>query len=635
MAIVNSRERGAIVKLTDAVELLLARMLVSIGTRSRIDMRHAIASLCLCTAFTAARAIAAPLDVDAAYGSQGVATSTVAVQPAQVGVSFLQPDGKVIVTVTQGPLFGIHRLSVRRFNADGSVDTGFGESGEVGFSIGGEDTMRKIALQADGKILLAVDVIALQPPFLNSSAIVRLTRNGALDSSFNGTGIVQVADFMGAYDLAVQQDGKILLTGSAIRLPAIISVSTIPLPWYVTRLNADGSRDATFNQGRSVTSRCIAFAGTRLVLLVQGDGQIVVAGDKVYVSGVANSAFCIERLLPNGNPDPVGFTSAAFGVNFNLQRLLEQPDGKLLAAGGAQAAFGSNGIAVARLLPDLSLDATYGTDGKAFIPVGVPIGTVFQSLDFALARDGGLLGMGTQKTSGSQSQEQAQTPVWIRLSPAGEVDATFGALGIARGAEKQRLVGFLRDLEERWLMVSEAALPFGIVNAEITRFQGDRTDRLNVVEFYHARLDHYFITADPGEAAAIDAGSAGPGWVRTGESFKGGGTNFVCRFYGSTSPGPNSHFYTVTPSECGGLKSLQKTTPASERRWNFEDLDFATTPTSGGNCPVATVPVYRVYNNGFARGIDSNHRFSTNRAIIDQMVARGWLYEGPQMCAPQ
>ncbi len=598
-------------------------------------MRLATTLTCLGIAFASTSGIAAPLDVDPAYGSQGVATSTVAVQPAQVGLSFQQPDGKVIVTATLGPFFGIHRLSVRRFNADGSVDTGFGENGEIGFSIGGEDTIRKIALQADGKILLAVEVIAVQAPFRNSSAIVRLTPNGALDSSFNGTGIAQVADFMGAYDLAVQQDGKILLAGSAIRLPSIIVVSTIPLPWYVTRLNADGSRDTSFNQGQSVTSRCIAFASTQLVLLVQGDGKIVVGGDKVYVSGVANPAFCIERLLPNGNPDPTGFASAVLGVNFNLQRLLEQPDGKLLAAGGAQAAFGSNGIAVARLLPDLSLDTTYGTDGKAFIPVGVPIGTIFQSLDFALARDGGLVGMGTQKASGSQSQEQPQTPVWIRLTAAGEVDAAFGALGIARGTEKQRVVGFLRDLEERWLMVSEATLPFGIVNAEITRFVGDRTDRLNVVEFYHAGLDHYFMTGNPGEAAAIDAGSAGPGWVRTGESFKGGGTNFVCRFYGSTSPGPNSHFYTVTPSECGSLKSLQKTTPATERRWNFEDLDFATTPTSGGNCPVSTVPVYRVYNNGFARGIDSNHRFSTNRAIIDQMVARGWLYEGPQMCAPQ
>jgi len=63
-----------------------------------------------------------------------------------------------------------------------------------------------------------------------------------------------------------------------------------------------------------------------------------------------------------------------------------------------------------------------------------------------------------------------------------------------------------------------------------------------VVEFYNTNLDHYFITADPNEAAAIDSGSAGPGWSRTGETFRSGGNASVCRFYGSQSPGPNSHF---------------------------------------------------------------------------------------------
>jgi len=80
-----------------------------------------------------------------------------------------------------------------------------------------------------------------------------------------------------------------------------------------------------------------------------------------------------------------------------------------------------------------------------------------------------------------------------------------------------------------------------------------------VVEFYNTTLRHYFMTAGPAEAAAIDAGAAGPGWVRTGGRFSAfanpadaPGTLAVCRFYGSTAVdpetglrrGPNSHFYT-------------------------------------------------------------------------------------------
>jgi hypothetical protein len=156
-----------------------------------------------------------------------------------------------------------------------------------------------------------------------------------------------------------------------------------------------------------------------------------------------------------------------------------------------------------------------------------------------------------------------------------------------------------------------------------------------VVEFYNTILDHYFITADANEVAAIDNGSAGPGWNRTGDSFKAGGDTFVCRFYGSLSPGPNSHFYTADADECALLKHLQASTPATERRWNFESNDFSTTTPVNRVCPAGLVPVYRAYNNGLARNIDSDHRITSNAAAIQAVVTRGWIDEGVVMCAPQ
>ena len=156
----------------------------------------------------------------------------------------------------------------------------------------------------------------------------------------------------------------------------------------------------------------------------------------------------------------------------------------------------------------------------------------------------------------------------------------------------------------------------------------------SVVEFYNTNLDTYFITADPIEAAAVDGGAAGPGWLRTGASFNAGGPTPVCRFYGSLAPGPNSHFYTAVAEECAALKQLQATTPPSQKRWNFESLDFATTVPAGGVCAADARAVYRAYNNGFSRGVDSNHRITTSVAGIEQVVARGWNNEGVVMCAP-
>ncbi len=82
------------------------------------------------------------------------------------------------------------------------------------------------------------------------------------------------------------------------------------------------------------------------------------------------------------------------------------------------------------------------------------------------------------------------------------------------------------------------------------------------------------------------------------------------------------------------LRALQASTPATQQRLNFESLDFTTTPAVNGTCVAGTIPVYRAYNNGAARGIDGNHRFTTSASSIAQVVARGWVNEGVVMCAP-
>ena len=152
-----------------------------------------------------------------------------------------------------------------------------------------------------------------------------------------------------------------------------------------------------------------------------------------------------------------------------------------------------------------------------------------------------------------------------------------------------------------------------------------------VVEFYNPDLDHYFITADAGEQAFVDTGGVGT-WLRTGNAYRSGGGAQVCRFHGNPVSGPNSHFYTAGQGECDSLKSSYDATKPS---WKFESLDFATTRLVTSQCPDGTVPVYRAYNNGSARGIDSNHRLTTNRTALDQVVARGWIDEGIAMCAPR
>ena len=143
------------------------------------------------------------------------------------------------------------------------------------------------------------------------------------------------------------------------------------------------------------------------------------------------------------------------------------------------------------------------------------------------------------------------------------------------------------------------------------------------VEYFHAEFGHYFITAFPEEAAAIDAGKVS-GWARTGRSFKVNSTSSgtlspVCRFFSTSFAPKSSHFYTPFPQECADVR----TNPD----WRFEAIAFyVQTPTTSGSCPTGTTKVYRLYNNGI--GGAPNHRYTTSPIVRSLMIAEGWIPEG-------
>jgi hypothetical protein len=167
---------------------------------------------------------------------------------------------------------------------------------------------------------------------------------------------------------------------------------------------------------------------------------------------------------------------------------------------------------------------------------------------------------------------------------------------------------------------------------------------VHVVEFYNTFLGHYFMTLDADEIASIDAGKAGPGWVRTGFFFGAypspppangscdGAPAEQClgspvyRFYGTPGLGPNSHFFTADPAEAAGLDR-----PGTG--WSLERKEFSIpVPDASGQCPSGLAPVYRLYNMRWMFN-DSNHRYVTSPAERARMQAMGWFDEGPRFCA--
>jgi hypothetical protein len=157
------------------------------------------------------------------------------------------------------------------------------------------------------------------------------------------------------------------------------------------------------------------------------------------------------------------------------------------------------------------------------------------------------------------------------------------------------------------------------------------------VEYYNTALDHYFFTPDEKEQAAIDAGAVGATWVRTGKSFPviigpgcpiatEDGLHWVYRFAGEPNVGPNSHFFTVSQDECAVVRDR------ADWHWVFEGVSFWASEPVGGTCPTWTQSLHRAYNNG--KGGAPNHRYATEQAVIDAMVAQGWVDEGVAICVP-
>lgn len=183
------------------------------------------------------------------------------------------------------------------------------------------------------------------------------------------------------------------------------------------------------------------------------------------------------------------------------------------------------------------------------------------------------------------------------------------------------------------------ALPPPIVEGEVTEY-------VNTLNFPNSPGGQYFYASNDAERQILDSGLPGK-WVRTGKSFKHGGYVSVCRFYGSPSPGPNTHFYSASDEDCRLLKSLEiSPRPTDRQQMNYEGIAFyANLPiasqTAGAppTCPTGSIPLYRIYNAAWGpagkRNFDSNHRYTTDASVAAEMTRLGWVNEGIKMCVPQ
>ncbi len=209
----------------------------------------------------------------------------------------IQTDGKIVVAgYTYSADFQQiirHEVILIRFNANGSLDTSFDSDGKVtaSFGITGENAAYALAIQADGKLVVAGSSGSGSAV---DFALARFNADGSLDNPFDGDGLATTsigATSEEAYGAAIQSDGKILVAGSSYSGP------TSGIDFTVVRYNTDGSLDDLFGSGgKAVVDASNGGNDIAYGVALDSAGSAVVAGE-------ANGMFGAIRILGDNPPD--------------------------------------------------------------------------------------------------------------------------------------------------------------------------------------------------------------------------------------------------------------------------------------------------------------------------------------------
>lgn len=285
----------------------------------------------------------------------------------------LQPDGKILVTGTYNNIIGqAYQTSIfiDRFNEDGSLDSGFGTNGNVTTNIKLINYANSIAIQKDGKIVLAGGTSIA--PYYDEIITLRYKGDGNIDSGFAGKGYVisnldseQQSSDMG-YFVSLQEDGKIIVGGSTYEFVHYKGHAAL------IRFMPDGSLDPDFaNEGIAITSQAKSFLGS----IFQDDGKIVTVGYSSSFGGGPEAELC--RFTTDGIIDSsYGLNGVAIIFNTSGNRLgvafsiAQQADGKVVSAGEGEGPFPYNRefSGIIRFNKQGKKDKTFGENGTVLLP---------------------------------------------------------------------------------------------------------------------------------------------------------------------------------------------------------------------------------------------------------------------------
>ncbi|MET0644995.1 MAG: Calx-beta domain-containing protein [Pyrinomonadaceae bacterium] len=340
-------------------------------------------------------------------------------------------------------------LAVVRYHADGTPDDTFGAGGIATLDLGANDSAAGVAVQPDGRVVLAGSAWKFAGNLGQQlgCAVARLKADGSPDATFDGDGKTTLS-LLGqdvCAGLALQPDGRVVVAG-----PASTNRDSTDPDFGLARLNPDGTLDPTFGEGGRVTADFKSGSDMPHGVAILPGGKIVAAGYVTGPNFSGTPEFGAVRFNPDGSPDNTfgvgGRATANFGPTTYLiaRGMGVQPDGKVIVVGDANRENTSLDFAVVRF------DAGSSIEPSSFARLSATNYGAAEGCAAAVvtvAREGDLsapatVEFRTRDGSARQSQDYTQTTGTL-LFAAGESSKTFAVPvnedAFAEGAETIRV----------------------------------------------------------------------------------------------------------------------------------------------------------------------------------------------------
>jgi uncharacterized delta-60 repeat protein len=427
-------------------------------------------------AFITFNCVAQPGSLDKTFGMQGKVITEFNDGSFETRDATKQADGKILITGIFDAAGDKQFIAIVRYLYNGELDNAFGDNGRVLTDLGyyGQHGVAIVA-DAQGKIFVAGEVVGENIHDEYDMVLLKYNTDGTPDLTFGNKGVV-FKDFWGndyPYDIALQEDGKIVLAGHSGQ------------GFLTTRFLTNGELDTGFaNNGSSLAFGGLAYAKS---IFIQPDRKIVVGG-----SGYTTTCM-LARYMTDGTYD------SSFGVNgkatfyrpsLNISKIALTSTGNIVAVGMTGSASFTN-IAIVQHTSLGKPDSTFGNNGIATL--------VLDSL-YSRATDVAAQGDKIVIFGSTNTFEEGYKDILVaRYLTNGQLDETFANKGIQRtefGIKGEHTVAGFIDDDNKIVVAGDAYKSLATYKQEIiiARYYSDSTiEKDKYVKIKHW-LHHHGIT---------------------------------------------------------------------------------------------------------------------------------------------